>query len=330
MNLDKLSNFYKKTFLVISDFLIIILSIILAYSLRLEKIYSSGDIEKEVFLIHFFLFFSIFFFTNIYKIVLRYFDNYSILKIIKSILIFQAILIPVNFLLYQTYYMPRSISFITPISIGLILLLHRLVLNYLINVNHEKNINKRKILIFGINNSTVSLLKNIRQFNIYGVVEGFVDTKNQYKKREINGIRVFKESDLLKAIKRYKISEIILGPDSISKKYKEFLFDSLADFNIRIVSMDQIDTYLPNLIHKNTEAQLNFYDIVNRPKINTGKNDLLKLIKDKSVVVTGGGGSIGGELCKQILRFKPRKLIILDIGEFRLETYYYNKNMNSL
>lgn len=333
MNLNKLSNFYKKSFLVISDLVIIILSIILAYSLRLEEIYFISEIEKEVFLIHFILFFSTFYLMNIYKIVVRYFDNYSILKIIKSILIFQAILIPINFLLYEVYYMPRSISFITPISIGLMLLLHRVVLNYLINVNQEKNTNNKKILIYGINNSTVSLLKNIRQFSIYGVVEGFVDTSNQYKKRDINGIRVLKESDLIKSIKKYKISEIIVGPDTITKKYKEFLFDSLTDFNIRIISMDQIDTYLPNLIHRNTEAELNFHDIVNRPKIKTNKNDLLKLIRGKSVVVTGGGGSIGGELCKQILKFKPKKLIILDNSEINLFNIFNllkkEKNYNS-
>ena len=188
-------------------------------------------------------------------------------------------------------------------------------------------------MIYGINNSTVSLLKNIRQFSIYGVVEGFVDTSNQYKKRDINGIRVLKESDLIKSIKKYKISEIIVGPDAITKKYKEFLFDSLSDFNIRIISMDQIDTYLPNLIHRNTEAELNFHDIVNRPKIKTNKNDLLKLIRGKSVVVTGGGGSIGGELCKQILKFKPKKLIILDNSEINLFNIFNllkkEKNYNS-
>ena len=318
MNIDKLSNFYKKIFLIVCDASIIFLSIILAYSLRLEKIYFFNEIEKEVFLIHFIIFFFIFYFTGIYKIVLRYFDNYSISKIIKSILLFQVILIPTNFLLYEIYYMPRSISFITPTAIGMMVLLHRIILNSLININKPKNNNKNRILIFGINDSTVSLLKNIRQFEVYGSVEGFVDTKNQYKKRDINGIRIFKKIDLIKDIKKYKISEIILGPDSITKKEKEILFKNLSALSVRVVSMEQIDTYLPNLIHKNTESKINFYDIINRPQIKTNKNKIFKLIKNRNIVVTGGGGSIGGELCKQILTFKPKKLIILDSSEINL------------
>ncbi len=318
MNIDKLSNFYKKIFLIVCDASIIFLSIILAYSLRLEKIYFFNEIEKEVFLIHFIIFFFIFYFTGIYKIVLRYFDNYSISKIIKSILLFQVILIPTNFLLYEIYYMPRSISFITPTAIGMMVLLHRIILNSLININKPKNNNKNRILIFGINDSTVSLLKNIRQFEVYGSVEGFVDTKNQYKKRDINGIRIFKKINLIKDIKKYKISEIILGPDSITKKEKEILFKNLSALSVRVVSMEQIDTYLPNLIHKNTESKINFYDIINRPQIKTNKNKIFKLIKNRNIVVTGGGGSIGGELCKQILTFKPKKLIILDSSEINL------------
>jgi len=318
LNIDKLSNFSKKTFLVVCNIGIITSSIILAYFLRLEKIYFFNGIEIEIFLIHFVIFFLVFYFTGIYRIVLRYFDNYSILKIIKSLLIFQAILILTNFLLYQVYYMPRSISFISPILIGIMLLLHRMVMNYVISINKEKNIPKNKILIFGISNSTVSLLKNIRQSRVYGNVEGFVDTKNQYKKRDISGIRILKNSNLIEDIKKYKISEIILGPGSITRQQKEILLESLSSLNIRIISMDQIDTYLPNLIHKNAESDINFYDIINRPQIKNNTNKIFKLIRNKNVVVTGGGGSIGGELCKQILSFKPKKLIILDSSEINL------------
>ena len=202
MNFKNISNPYKKIILVLSDIFIIVFSITASFSLRLEKVYLFWKIDYRVFSIFFIVFFTSFYFLNIYQILLRFFDNYSIIKIIKATLICQFILIIINFLIYEIIYLPRSISFIAPILTGILIVTHRIILNYLLNVRgkHLKQINN--ILIYGVNESTVALLKNLRQFPNYGVVKCFVDTTGKYKKREINGIKIYRNENLLKIIKK--------------------------------------------------------------------------------------------------------------------------------
>ena len=98
-------------------------------------------------------------------------------------------MIIINFIIYKYIYFPRSVSIIAPIIIGIFLILSRIVLNYLLNTDNKKDTKLNRILIYGINDRSVSILKSLRQFSVYGRVICFIDTKGKYKKREINGIK---------------------------------------------------------------------------------------------------------------------------------------------
>ncbi len=315
----KISNINKKIILLLSDLIIIIISLAAAFSLRLEEFYPFWEIDFQIYILYFLVLLFVFSFFNIYQILIRYFDNFSILKIVKAIFIFQIILISINLLIYKYIYFPRSVSFIAPILVGILIVMHRIILNYLIN--SDKNINKynnNNIIIYGINENTVSLLNSLRQFPNYGLVKGFIDNLETYKKREINGIKIYKKSQLIKIIKEKKITEIIIGSNYYSdNKYRE-LFNLLKHRNIRIRKISNAKSYLKTFITKSLENKVNFFDVIDRPKIKVDKNILKKKIYKKKILVTGGGGSIGGELCKEILKYSPSKLYILDISEINL------------
>jgi len=328
-----ISQYKKVTLLLIIDILIITLSISAAYSLRLEQLYPLWKIEYQIFIIFYLLFIPIFYFNNIYQILIRYFDNYSIIKIIKTTLIFQFVLILVNLFFYEHYFFPRSVSFIAPIFICILVLLSRIILNFLSKANDSsKNKLNNRILIYGINNSSVAMLNNIRKYRDYGRVIGLIDVRSEYKKREINGVKIFKLSNLINIINDNKISEIIIGPKSITVKNKIKLFELLENKNIRIITMNESDYYLPKLIQNNMKTSLNFFNIVNRPKIDIDNNFVSKSIKGKKIIVTGGGGSIGSELCIQLLNYKAKKIYVIENSEFNLfqllEKIKLEKNYN--
>ena len=121
MNFKKISNLNKKIILILSDLFIIVFSVAISFSLRMEQIYPFWTIDYRVYFIFFVTIIPTFYFFNIYQILLRFFDDYSILKIIKTIFICQIILIAINFSVFEIIYFPRSISFIAPILIGILM-----------------------------------------------------------------------------------------------------------------------------------------------------------------------------------------------------------------
>ena len=240
INYNNISNFKKKLILFLLDFLVLIFSISLAYTLRLEQFYPIWKIEISVYIIFFLIFFFIFYINNVYQILIRYFDYHSIKNIIKSIIYFQIVLILINFLVYKNIYFPRSVSFIAPIFIGIFVILNRVIISFLINSNNIKSNNKNNILVIGINDQTVSLFNNIRQSTDYGIVKCFLDITGEYKKREINGVKIYKIRDLYKIIKLFNINEIIIGTKGFKKKERVDLFKKLQNQNIRIKDLANI------------------------------------------------------------------------------------------
>ena len=327
MNSQKINSFNKKAILIFGDLLIVTFAIVAAYSIRLEKFYFIQDIDYKIFLIFYLVFFIIFYFMKIYQILIRFFDIFSIKIILKAILVFQFFIVLINFLIYENIYMPRSISFIAPVIIAILIVLFRIVLNYIIKDQTKNNLRKNNILIVGINKNSVELLTNLRQHQSYGVVKGFIDPSSQYRKRQINGINIYKKKNIFEVIKKNNISEIIISPKSISTKDKEILLSKFQDQNIRIITMDKTTQFNFKLIRKSLESKIDFYDIVDRPEIETNKIIFNKIIRNKNFLITGGGGSIGSELCLQIIKFNPKNIYILENSEFNL--FNICKKLNS-
>lgn len=328
----KITPIYKKIILISSDLLIITFALSISFSLRLEQIYYFWQIHPTIYLIYFTVFFLVFNSQNIYQNLLRYFDFYSVIKIFKSTLLCSLILIFINFLLFEEIYFPRSISFIAPMFIVLLILFHRIFINFLINLNKKKNIKNNNILIFGINDQSVNLINNLRNYPQYGSIKLIIDISGAYKKRELNGIKIYKNKNLLEIIHKNFITEIIISHKSMNSNEIQNLYKILNDKNIRIRNLVNVKDSLDYQINEFLETDKNFHEIINKPKVDVDKKVLQKKIFNKNILVTGGGGSIGSELCLEIIKHNPKKLYILDNSEIslyninnKLEQRYKNK-----
>ena len=314
-----MKNLLKKFFLLSSDILIIIIGIWSAYSIRTEQLYSLSQINFKVYVLFIVVLTSIFYFTNIYQTLLRYFDYHSVNRIIKSIVISMLVLIPINFSLYKVIYFPRSTSIIALIIIGILLILHRITVNFIISLNFQLNKANNNILIFGVNNNIVDLIKNLRETPSYGTIKGIIDNgDNIFNKRELNGIRIYKKKELDNLIKKLSITEIIIGNNVLKKNEFFNLFNKVKDKNIRLKNLSEIKNHIEKFITASTYSGVNFFNIIDRPKIRVDKKIIKKNINNKNILVTGGGGSIGGELCIEILKNNPKKIFILEMSEINL------------
>ena len=314
-----MKNFLKKSFLIYSDILIIIIGIWLAYSIRTEQFYSLLEIDFKVYALFIVVLITIFYLTNIYQILLRYFDYHSVNRIIKSSITGMLVLMPINFFLYEVIYFPRSITSIAIIIISILLILHRIIINFIISRNLQLNKINNNILIFGVNNNIVDLIKNLRAIPSYGTVKGIIDNKdNTLSKRELNGIKIYKKNELDNLIKKLSITEIIIGNNILKKKDFFNLFDKIEYKNIRLKNLSGIKNIMGKFLTESTYSEINFFDIVDRPKIRVNEKILKKNINNKNILVTGGGGSIGGELCVEIIKNNPKNIFILEMSEINL------------
>ena len=310
-----LSNFEKKIILFLIDAFVVFISVNLAFTLRLEKFVPFWEINIFVYIIFFSIFFIVFYLNNVYRILLRYFDYHSIKQIVISIIYFQIFLILINLLVYQNIYFPRSVSFIAPILICIFIILSRLIISFIINIKLKNNNNN--IMIIGVNNQTVKLVNNLRQNLDYGLVKCLLDESGKFKKRELNGVKIYKVSNLYSLIEKFNITEIIIGSKNFSKEKRITLFNKLENKNIRIKNID-LKRFQNNIIEKSLEIKPSLFEVINRPKIVINKKIFSEQIRNKNILVTGGGGSIGSELTSEILKHKPKRLYIVDISELNL------------
>ena len=329
-----LSNFEKKIILFLIDAFVVFISVNLAFTLRLEKFVPFWEINIFVYIIFFSIFFIVFYLNNVYRILLRYFDYHSIKQIVISIIYFQIFSILINLLVYENIYFPRSVSFIAPILICIFIILSRLIISFIINIKLKKNNNN--IMIIGVNNQTVQLVNNLRQNLDYGLIKCLLDESGKFKKRELNGVKIYKVSNLYSLIEKFNITEIIIGSKNFSKEKRITLFNKLENKNIRIKNID-LKRFQNNIIEKSLEIKPSLFEVINRPKIVVNKKIFSEQIRNKTILVTGGAGSIGSELTSEILKHKPKKLYVIDISELNLfnlikrlknEKKYNRKNLS--
>ena len=318
----KIFSTYKKIILLLTDLIIISFSILFSFSIRLDELYSFQKIDIRIYLIYFFVFGLVFFYFRIYNIIIRFFDFYSIIKIGKAVLFSQLILIFINFFTYDKFFFPRSVSFIAPLAVGLLVVFSRIAFSFIVT---NKNINyiKKNTLLYGIDTETVLFSKSLRNTNsLYNIV-GFVDHSGEFKERDVNGIRIYKKQNFINVIKEKKISDIFIGKNILNDKEIKKIYNSLKDSYIRINIIDSSKINFTNKKRQNTQDNsIDYYSVLNRSKVKINYELLKKKIKNKIILVTGAGGSIGSELCIQILKFNPKKLVMLDNSELNLFNIY--------
>jgi FlaA1/EpsC-like NDP-sugar epimerase len=317
---------HKKIVLILTDLFIIFFSIWFSFSLRLEEFYAIKKIDLKIFLIYFFVFYVVFFYFKIYNLIIRFLDFYSVIKIAKAILFSQIIIIFINFYLHEKIFFPRSISFIAPLVIGLLVVLSRIGFNFIVNIKNKNHIIKN-VILYGINSQTVLFSQNLRRLNSHYNIVGFIDFKNEFKKREVNGIKIYKKNELLNIVRQKKISDLFIGKNVLSNDEYINILNLLKDLYVRIkiIKFSQFDLNLNDLndislSHNN--IPIDFYSVLNKKKIIYNNNFLKKKINNKNILVTGAGGSIGSQLCIQILKYNPKKLVLLDNSELNLFNIY--------
>ena len=190
---------------------------------------------------------------------------------------------------------------------------HIIIKQYL---NSKNSRGKRNVLVIGAGAAAAVLLKDIKvngkfNYNVVGLIDDDESKLNSY----LNGAKVLgNRNDIVKVCEEYNVKEIIVAIATISPKEKQKILQICASTKLEVKTMPSIAEAIemddfPKL------RPVKIEDLLARDPVELDDDGIKDIIRDKTIMVTGGGGSIGSELCRQLVKYKPATLIIVDIYE---------------
>ena len=299
------------------DLLIVTVSYLLAFIVENGFNLSLGLLSNKVIIafacLVYVAYITVFYVLGIYRGVWKYFGLVEMVRLTIANLLSTVVITFISFA-YGKSLKSLSIGLIA-MSFSIILMLGLRGLYKLFTSNASKNSNDiKRTVIIGAGDAGNILLKEINQSTKlpYKVI-GFID---DYKtKYMIDGLPILGAcADLKKLKESHNIEMAIVAIRNISKKQLRVIIDHCqkADIPVKMIN-DNI--FGDRLNKKRVVSEVRIEDLLGRGEIKLEQHEIASYITDKTILVTGAGGSIGSELCRQICKFKPQTLVMLDINE---------------
>ena len=214
---------------------------------------------------------------------------------------------------------PRSIGIIQPLLLFFGVSTSRTIIKYLfVNSFFYTNFkNKKKILIYGAGSAGRQILTSLEN-NPEMKVVGFLDDDPQYHNQLILGQTVYDPLKIKELIILKNIDLVLLALPSITRAKRNDIIDHLNSFKVIVKTLPSIQDIVNDKISFSDIKDLTVEDLLSRDEVQPNEELLFKNINSKTVLVSGAGGSIGSELCRQIIKLKPQKLLLLELSEYAL------------
>lgn len=150
----------------------------------------------------------------------------------------------------------------------------------------------------------------------FGYPKAFIDDDPLKEGTLVNGIKVLgNRYDILSVVKRHKIDEIILAIPSVPMQDRKEILEECKRTGAKVKTVPSLEEMMIDNVDMKKIRDVEIEDLLGRDEITLDMEGIQEYLEGRTVLVTGGGGSIGSELCRQIVRFSPKKLVILDINE---------------
>jgi FlaA1/EpsC-like NDP-sugar epimerase len=257
---------------------------------------------------------------GLYRGIWRY-ASLSDLRRIFWAVAFAAAVIPLLFwMLRLNVILPRSVLIIYPILLMLLMgggrLVYRLWKEQALFADIK--LHGEPVLVLGAGDAGFNLAKDLARNPLWRVV-GFLDDDERKTGNVLNGIRVLGGLDELAPIaRRLGVGKAIIAMPSATHKQRKRAIDLCNMAGIKALTVPSFDDLMSGQVRLSQLREIDLDDLLGRDPVKLDDAGLHEQLAGKVVLVTGAGGSIGSELCRQIARFAPAKLVLFDAGEFAL------------
>lgn len=318
------SHRYASKWLVLGiDIVSISISFILSYFIRFnltfnfdtDRLFTQLPIVASVALFAFII-------TGSYKGVVRHTGVRDVYNIFNAICLSSILTI---FMVIVNRQMGYMADFTIPLSI---IIIHSLLAfialtasRYIFKTLYYNLVKKFKIsksvLIYGAGESGILTYNALTNHTASSArVVGYIDDDHNKVGKRINGVRVYSREELSEAfLKRMEVSEIIVSINNIPQNRLREIVESLVDFPVQVKIVPPVEDWINGELKVSQIKQVQIEDLLNRAPINIKRSKVSNELKDQVILVTGGAGSIGSEIVRQIAHYEYRSLIIVDQAE---------------
>lgn len=182
------------------------------------------------------------------------------------------------------------------------------------NMSREKQEN---VAIYGTGAAGIQIMEALRKNPNYRV-RLFIDYNAELNGKNLGGVQISDLNNAKKKIKNLEIETLLVETTTDTGNIRGWVFDMLSDYPLKVKSIPSISSLISDGFKYADLKDINIEDLLGREPVKHNSKIMEKTIADKTVLVTGAGGSIGSELCRQIIILKPKRLILLDISEFAI------------
>ena len=308
----------KLIFSILIDCFLCITTVWISFYLRIGyfpfgKVLVLPSIASAVFAI------PVFYLSGLYRTIFRYTGWPALLSVSKSIFIYALLFsFLITFVSFKD--IPRTIGFIQPILLFFAVGCSRAFVGYWIGDLYKNRLKESKLpkaIIYGAGYAGRQLSIALEDNNSFKVV-GFIDDDPLKNGRVLRGKPIYLAKKLEFLVNNKNIKYLFLALPKMQSSKRNKIINKVSKYNLLIRTLPNISDLAKENIVKSDLIELEIDDLLGRDKVEPNEVLMQKNIKSKVVLVTGAGGTIGSELCRQISKIKPKKLLLLDSNEFSL------------
>ena len=327
----------KRGVLIVADSLMLTFALWLSFSLRLDNWYwPAGGVNNPIVLLVLFapvIAVPIFMQFGLYRAIIRYLGMKAFLSVFKAVIIYAAAWGLLTFL-SGVQGVPRSLvpinAMVALFVIGGSRILARWLLRKIEDLNsakkHHSKLNtslikhsRTRVVIFGAGQAGRQLAVGLGQSHECNLL-AFVDDEVKLQGRDLMGVPILSQLKLVEFVNQHQVDDILLAIPSISQKQRSLIIEGLRPLNKHIRTLPGLADMARGQSDYGQLNELDINDLLAREPSVADEALLQSQVKGQVVLVTGAGGSIGSELCRQVLQRKPKTLLLFDLSELAIYT----------
>ncbi|WHO84680.1 polysaccharide biosynthesis protein [Rhizobium leguminosarum] len=309
----------KRALALLVDSSFCVLTIWLAYCFRLNEWTVLTGVQWLPVFVSLCMALPIFIVMGMYRAIFRYANMAAFITVLKAIAIYGFAFMTI-FTALSVPGVPRTVGILQPFLLLIAIGLSRLGIRYWLGDAYQRILHKNmlaKVLIYGAGKAGRQLaaaLMNSAELNVVG----YLDDDPRLKGGVMGGLPIYDPSDLPVLAEALGVHNVLLALPSASRQRRNEILEHIRKARVNVRTLPDLTALAQGRIAVSDIRELEIEDLLGREAVAPRQELLDKAMRKKVVMVTGAGGSIGGELCRQILRNEPSTLILLDQNEFAL------------